>query len=183
MARPISKTTKFILALPKTLPAKEVLAKAKASGLKTSESNVHRVRRLHGGRSKASSNGAVHIVAKTGSSVAKAPKQKALRKSDFVRSLSATTPAKAVVAKARAAGIKLDLQYVYKIRSRSKPAAARVSVPRASSARAVPARASRLSSSVEGILRALAAEIGLGRAVEILQGERARVSSITKRLG
>jgi hypothetical protein len=181
MARPISKTTKFILALPKTLPAKEVLAKAKASGLKTSESNVHRVRRLHGGRRKASSNGAARTAAAK-ISVAQAPKQKTLRKSDFVRSLSAATPAKDVVARARTAGIKLDLQYVYKIRSRAKPAAARGSVAKATRARAVPARSSGVSPSVEGILCALAAEIGLARAVEILQGERARVSSITKHL-
>jgi len=51
MARPISETTTFILSLPTTLPAKEVLAKAKARGIKTSENNVHRVRRIHG-RSK-----------------------------------------------------------------------------------------------------------------------------------
>src|SRR5580704_1140499 len=124
MARPISKTTKFILTLPKTLPAKEVLAKAKANGLKTSESNVHRVRRLHGRRSKASAS----VVAPT-SAATVGLKAKALKKSDFVRGLSASTPAKEVVARAKAAGVKLDLQYVYKIRSRSKPA--RSAAPRA----------------------------------------------------
>ena len=174
MARPISKTTKFILALPKTLPAKEVLAKAKASGLKTSESNVHRVRRLHGRRSKARARAVTPL------SAAKVDhKAKVLKKSDFVRSLSASTPAKEVVAKARAAGVKLDLQYVYKIRSRSKPARSA-----AAKANGAPRPSARLTeSSAETLLRALGAEIGLGRAVEILQGERARVSSITRGLG
>jgi hypothetical protein len=174
MARPISKTTKFILALPKTLPAKEVLAKAKANGLKTSESNVHRVRRLHGRRSKAPASPATS---------AASSHAKVLKKSDFVRSLSAATPAKDVVAKAKAAGVKLDLQYVYKIRSRAKPAAAKRSAGRPASAQALRPSARLTESSAEALLRALGAEIGLGRAVEILQSERARVSSITRNLG
>jgi hypothetical protein len=105
MARPISETTKFILSLPKTLTAKEVLAKAKAGGLETSESNVHRVRRLHGGRP-------------------------------------------------------------------SKASRAHVSV--ASVGRAT----SRPATHAEGLLRAIGAEIGLARAVEILQSERARVRGV-----
>jgi hypothetical protein len=36
----------------------------------------------------------------------------------------------------------------------------------------------RPSSSAENLLRAVAAELGLGRAVEILQGERARVRGL-----
>lgn len=176
MARPISKTTKFILALPKDLPAKEVLAKAKASGLETSESNVHRVRRLHGRRSKTR--------AKTSLPAARAPKggnkPSGLRKSDFVREQPASTPAKEVVAKAKASGLKLDLQYVYKVRSRSKPRRA----PRAARAASAPTSTVRTtSSSTEALLRALGAELGLGRAVAILESERARVSSITRHMG
>jgi hypothetical protein len=104
MGRPISKTTKFILALSRTLPAKEVLAKAKASGLKTSESNVHRVRRLHGGSKRAAS----------------APR----KASTVARTTSGS------------------------------------------------------HSRTEELLRAVAAELGLGRALEILQGERARVRGV-----
>jgi hypothetical protein len=177
MARPISKTTKFILALSRTMPAKEVLAKAKASGFKTSESNVHRVRRLHGRRSSAASSGHKPSLA-----TAKAASNgaKSVKKSDYVRTFPASLPAKDVVAKAKAAGIKLDLQYVYKIRSRSKPASRRAAAKAPAARRAV---THRPASSVETLLRALGAEIGLGRAVEILEGERARVSSITKHLG
>jgi hypothetical protein len=110
MARPISKTTKFILALPRTLSAKEVLSKAKASGLQTSESNVHRVRRLHGG-SKGASKGATRG-----------------------RNVSAKQTVRAAVA---------------------------------------PSGGSR--SSAEDLLRAIAAEVGLGHALEVLQKERVRV--------
>jgi hypothetical protein len=174
MARPISKTTKFILALPRDLPAKEVLAKAKASGFKTSESNVHRVRRLHGSASKAPAAAAAAVARNA------APSGKGQKKSEFVRSFSVQTPAKDIVAKAKASGVHLDLQYVYKIRSRAKPAnhgvalvAPGISAPRV---------ARNGAGTVEALLRALGAEIGLGRAVEILQDERARVSSLTRHL-
>jgi hypothetical protein len=40
MARPRSALSKFILSLPRDLAVKEVIAKAKAKGLKTDESNV-----------------------------------------------------------------------------------------------------------------------------------------------
>jgi len=45
MARPPSTLSKFILSLPRSLPVKEVIAKAKAKGLKATESNIYRVRR------------------------------------------------------------------------------------------------------------------------------------------
>jgi hypothetical protein len=172
MARPVSKTTKFILALPRTMPVKEVLAKAKASGHKTSESNVHRVRRLHG-RAKSSATPAATKPTRA---------KKSLKKSEFVRNVPPSVPAKGVVAQAKAARLKLDVHYVYKIRSRSKPKAVRKAAARAVAA---PPRAVSMptGSSAENLLRALGAEIGLGRAVEILHAERARVSSITRRLG
>ena len=46
MARPLSKLSEFILSLPRDLPAKQVMAAAKAKGLKATESNIYRVRRL-----------------------------------------------------------------------------------------------------------------------------------------
>jgi hypothetical protein len=107
MARPRSALSKFILSLPPDLPVKEVIAKAKARGLKTDESNVYRVRRL------------VRVIApKTGG--------------------AATTPRNGA------------------------------SVPRPITT----------SLSAETLLKAVAAEIGLGRAVEILAGERARVRDV-----
>ncbi len=192
MARPISETTTFILSLPTTLPAKEVLAKAKAKGIKTSENNVHRVRRIHG-RSR-------QAIAKAQASVAAPSAVKpvtpaagpgvALTKSSFVRGFALNTPAKQIVQKAVAAGVDLDVRYVHKVQSRSKPSAAkrpsaRPAVAVAASARVSPARSSgpatSAPASVEALLRAIAAEIGLGRAVEILQGERATVRAVLGR--
>jgi hypothetical protein len=174
MARPISKTTKFILALPNTLSAKEVLSKAKASGHKTTESNIYRVRRLHGGKTGAAkkTSGASASPAKRASTSG----DKSTTKSDFVRSVSASTPAKDVVAKAKAAGIKLDIQYVYKVRSRPKG----TKVSRSVQADAT-TKANGAHSSTEDILRAAAAELGLGRAMGVLQSQRARVSAVLRR--
>jgi hypothetical protein len=112
MARPISKTTTFILSLPPTLPAKDVLVKAKSRGISTSENNVHRVRRLHR-RLKAA-------IART---PANGGPERAVKVLPTLKGLS--------------------------------PAL-----------------------SVEALLRAVAAEIGLGRAVEILQSERASVRAV-----
>jgi hypothetical protein len=192
MARPISETTTFILSLPTTLPAREVLAKAKARGIKTSENNVHRVRRLHG-RSKRAiakthASGAVPSIQKADAgSTSSAPV--APTKSGFVRGFPLHTPAKEIVQKASAAGIELDVRYVHKVQSRSKPAVAkRQPVKRSlpASAVKVPVSPAKLAvvvspSSVEGLLRAVAAEIGLGRAVEILEGERASVRAVLGR--
>jgi hypothetical protein len=119
MARPISKTTKFILALPRNLPAKEVLSKAKAAGLATSESNVHRVRRLHGG--------------------AKGAAKSAAKPAAGRRSVRATKRGRVSVATSPAGGSRAN---------------------------------------AEDLLRAVAAEVGLGHALEVLQGERARVRRV-----
>jgi hypothetical protein len=128
MARPISKTTQFILTLPKTLPAKEVLAKAKARGIETSENNVHRVRRLHAAAAPAKTP-----ASGSASGGSKAPASATPTKSDFGRQFRLDKPAKELVA------------------------------------------VRRTGSSADDLLRAVAAEIGLGRAVDILQSERARV--------
>lgn len=106
MARPRSALSKFVLSLPRDLSVKEVIAEAKAKGMKTSENNVYRIRRL--------------VRAKT-------PRAATTRRAGAVRNGASVT----------------------------RPIAT--------------------MSSTEDLLRAVAAEIGLGRAVEILQGERARV--------
>jgi hypothetical protein len=200
MARPISETTTFILSLPTALPAREVLAKAKARGIKTSENNVHRVRRIHG-RSKQAIAKAQMAKAQVGGAPSSTPKAPAPSagavpvptKSAFVRGFPLDTSAKQIVEKAAAAGIALDVRYVHKVQSRSKPVATKkLPVKTAAAAKRVKAPASlpksvavphvaRASSSVEALLRAVAAEIGLGRAVEILQGERASVRAVLGR--
>ena len=174
MARPISKTTKFILALPRTLSAKEVLSKATATGLKTSEGNIYRVRRLHEGKKAAATTAAAPRSTASGNAA------KALKKSDYVRGFSASTPAKDIVAKAKAAGIKLDIQYVYELRSRSKSKSAPRTFAVAKPTEVAKTKTNGFHSSTrtEDLLRAVAAELGLAHALEILQSERAQVRAV-----
>jgi hypothetical protein len=68
--------------------------------------------------------------------------------------------------------MKLSANYVYLIRRAAKEN--RVSVR---AGRSVP-RPIATSSSAENLLKAVAAEIGLGPAIEILSGERAKVRAV-----
>ncbi len=112
----------------------------------------------------------------------KAKTAKTQTKAAFVRSLPAGMPAKEVVKRAKAAGIKLGTSYVYNIRGAAKMAA-----KKKRSAAKSPAVGTVVSTAgwsvaqhAETLLRAVAAEIGLGRALELLHDERARVHSIVR---
>lgn len=105
--------------------------------------------------------------------------EKKQTKADFVRSVGPSVSAKEVVAKAKAAGIALTDSYVYNVRSSVKTAANKAAAkPRAATKTRVAhpvARSVANTGSVESLLKAVAAEIGLGRAFDILVAERARV--------
>jgi hypothetical protein len=102
-----------------------------------------------------------------------APKQQATNKtsnkSAFVRDLPRHMPAKEVVAKAKARGMRITIAYVYSIRT-----AARVAAEKRSGERAPGPRNAR----AEDLLRAVAAELGLSRAIAILEGEKAKVAEL-----
>jgi hypothetical protein len=99
-------------------------------------------------------------------------------KADFVRNLPPSTPAKEVIAKAKAAGLSLSKTYVYLVRGHAKTKAP--TKRRATPARrgASVARPITTMSSAEDLLKAVAAEVGLGRAMVILAGERARLRAV-----
>jgi hypothetical protein len=88
-------------------------------------------------------------------------------------------------------GIDLTENYVYKVRAQVKVAAARnakraaakmTSSPTTSVNGAQPSvTLPATTSSAEDLLRAIAAELGLGRAVEILEGARASVRAMLGR--
>lgn len=103
-------------------------------------------------------------------------------KAAFVRSLPPHTPAKEVVAKAKSAGIQLDVGYVYNIRSTSKSSAkkksGKIGAPLAHPANGGSPKPSRDASAAESLLKAVGAELGLGRAIQILEAERARVRAV-----
>jgi len=111
MARPPSALSNFILSLPRDLPVKEVIAKARANGMKATESNIYRVRRTFAG---------------PGAKASSSPPS------------SASAP------------------------RRGRP----------------PSVGGGGSSRAEDLLRSVAAEIGLGRALEMLTAERARVKAL-----
>ncbi len=164
----------FIRAQPPTLSAAEVLAKAKAAGLKLTSQLVYKVR--SGTKPKGS---AKKTSAPTQTSASTKPPTS---KAAFVRGLPAGTAAKEVVKLAKAAGIRLDVGYVYNVRGTAKRATKKKGA--AAKSPAVSTIASTAAWSVakhaETLLRAVAAEIGLGRAIDLLHDERARVHSIVR---
>jgi hypothetical protein len=127
-----------------------------------------------------------------------AKKTLTLNKSDFIRSLSADLSVAQVIEKAKESGISITPSHVYKARGRAAGTARgakkaktngamkavngaptttqpRVAKPAAANGRGL---ATPPSSKSEDLLRAVAAEIGLRRAIEVLQGERSRVTAI-----
>jgi len=100
-------------------------------------------------------------------------------KADFVRSVDPRLSARDVVAKAKSAGIALTDTYVYNVRGAVKAATNNAVTKQATPVKAPVASPGRnngvTAGSVESLLKAVAAEIGLGRAFDILVGERARV--------
>ena len=106
MARPRSALTTFILSLPHDLPIKEVIAQAKAKGMKATESNVYRVRRLF--KAKAGKGAAPKTKTPSAKPTASAPTTATSSKAPqskvgFIRSLPTSMPVAEVVARAKAA--------------------------------------------------------------------------------
>jgi len=168
----------FVRSQPATLSAAEVLAKAKAAGLKLTSQLVYKVRST----TKATGGSKMTTAVKTTSSPGKPPSSTKPPKSKaaFVRGLPASTPAKEVVKLAKTLGLSLSINYVYNIRGASKTAAKKKRAAAKSLAvgTVVNGAGSRVSSSAESLLKAVAAELGLGSALEILAGERARVRAV-----
>ena len=107
---------------------------------------------------------------------------KKISKAGFVRSLPANTPAKEVVAKGKAAGIALSEAYVYNVRSTSKASKSGGRKSRVVTAGRGPGRPPKAAAThtvhgrgAEELLIAVAAELGLVRAIGILQTEHERV--------
>ncbi len=100
-------------------------------------------------------------------------------KADFVRRFPNSTP-KQIVQKAGAAGIPIGVGYVYNVRSSGNAAKKSATAPKPTPkpSPTTVGRPSGTSDRAESLLRALAAEIGLGRATEILAGQRAIVRAV-----
>jgi len=159
---------------PASLSAAELVAKGKAAGIKFSTQLVYNVR--GGAKPKKV------LVKKTSTAKPTTPTKPTQSKAEFVRGRSHLSP-KEIVEDAKAAGMKLDVGYVYNVRgaakARSKTKGTKLAARRSTERKAPPVpRPITTTSSAETLLKALGAEIGLARAVEILQGERARVRAV-----
>lgn len=175
----------FIRSQPATMSAAEVVEKAKAEGIELRPGLVYEVRRI--GRTKKSTaakkraTAAKAIAPKPRLTVANSasPKNPTPSKAAFVRQLP-NLSAKEVIERARAEGIKLDVGYVYNLRSSGKAAQRR----KKPAAKKMPSKyvgaSASASTNEEQVLKMVAADVGLGRAIEILLAERARVHALLR---
>lgn len=196
----------FIRQQPAEMSVADVIAAGKAAGLKFTSSLVYSLRSPKSASTKkgvakkpAPKKGAaknVKVVTKRSTLPKKTTtpkKTSTVNKAEFVRANSDLSP-RAIVEKAKAEGVELSVTYVYNVRGGDKTAAKKKTAKKgtaskqptpsstATKTRAVTkptaSNGSRPSGSVEDLLRAAASELGLGRAIEILEGERARVRAV-----
>jgi hypothetical protein len=175
----VKKTTKkqskssFIRKQPASMSASEIMAAGKKAGMTISSSLVYMVR---GRAGKAKKKAATAAASTTSTSPTTS-------KAEFVRSRQHLSP-KEIVEDAKATGMKLDVGYVYNVRGADKKAGRKEmrTAARRSTERTAPpvARPIATSTKAEDLLRAVAAEVGLGRAIELLEAERARVHAVMR---
>ena len=180
-SKAVSKSA-FVRGLSTTLPAKEVVAKAKAAGLKISDRYVHVIRSI-AKRAGHKGNGAAASPRRGGRPISS--------KRTFVLSLPSSLSATEVIERAKSQGMTLTTNYVYKIRSRGAAASSRADngVPRIDVAlkagrggkgrdRIVVARSVDGSAQDERFV-ALVLDVGLSRAAALLDQLRDRVQGMT----
>ncbi|HXX66092.1 MAG TPA: hypothetical protein VEK07_02865 [Polyangiaceae bacterium] len=167
----------FIRQQPDSMSAAEVVAKAKAEGLAIRPGLVYEVRRTAKVR-KPTTAKKTPISTKTGVPSNTSNGSKAA----FVRARAQLSP-KEIVEDAQAAGIKLDVSYVYNVRgaakAKSKTKATKQAARTARKAASV-GQPIATSSKAEDLLRAVAAEVGLARAIEVLLAQRAQVHAVLR---
>jgi hypothetical protein len=181
-SKTVSSKSAFVRGLPASMPAKEVVAKAKAAGLTLSDRYVHVIRSI------------AKRAARNGHTALKAPRRGGRpisSKRTFVLSLPASLPAAEVIKRARTEGMQLTTNYVYKIRSRgaaANEAALTVGVTgkggRAGRGRVLSdiARSARTGNGAnhhDERFVALVLDVGLARAAALLERVRARVQDLS----
>lgn len=178
-SKTVSKSA-FVRGLPASMPAKEVVAKAKTAGLTLSDRYVHVIRSI---AKRAARNG--HTALKT----PRRGGRPISSKRTFVLSLPASLPAADVIKRAKAEGMQLTTNYVYKIRSRGAAAGEQTIVlPTGKGTRGAgrrvlsdiarsAARTNGANSHDEHFV-ALILDVGLARAAALLERVRARVQDL-----
>jgi hypothetical protein len=103
---------------------------------------------------------------------------KKLTKTAFVKAQPTSLSAKEVIAKGKAAGIELTEKAVYAIRYEAKRAAKKKSQFRGAGKVPTVRNPKSKANGVEDLLRAAASEIGLSRAISILQEQQRSLRSV-----
>jgi len=171
--KPSISNSAFIRLQPSTMSAAEVVAKAKTAGLTIRPGLIYEVRRA----AKVKKGAAKKSSTKTGATSRSPARQS---KADFVRANRNLSPQE-IVAKAKAAGIKLGVRYVYNVRGGDKAARKKkrgAAKPTASTPAVANGMRPSINANAENLLKAIGAELGLGKAIEILSGERVRVRAV-----
>ena len=174
-SKPVSKSA-FVRSLSTSMPAKEVVAKAKSAGLKISDRYVHVIRSI-AKRAAKHSNGASHGPRRGGRPISS--------KRTFVLSLPASMAASEVIDRAKAQGMTLTTNYVYKIRSRGAAANDRAATNGNAALPLKTLRGTRrgaqgaASTGQEERFVALVLDVGLSRATALLDQLRDRVQGLS----
>jgi hypothetical protein len=158
------------------MSAAEIVQKGKAAEIPLSTHYVHKV------RAQAKAKAKPNKVSKSGKSTKSRNSNKATSKAAFVRANARLSPQE-IVAKAKAAGIKLETSYVYNVRGADRTARKRRRTAAVTTSTTTSANGARpsVNANAENLLKAVAAEIGLGNAIEILSAERARLAAVIGR--
>jgi hypothetical protein len=109
------------------------------------------------------------------------PAKKPQNKTAFILSLPMDMPASDAVQTAKTQGIELTDKYVYNIRATARSAARKKTSVGEATVAGTPKRTlvvAKTKTSAEDLLKAIAAEIGLGRAMTILSEQRAQVTAV-----
>jgi len=175
--------TAFVLSFPSTVPAKEVVARGKEEGVALTERAVYKTRYL--AKVRAQKAGKKAIAKASPPAAPKAVKAKGRRgagdgrASALIRETPLEVKANEVVAAARAQGIALTSSLVYSVRAQMKRGGKRPGAPVAvkkvaAAARTVVAPIGEL----ERQLVSLAIDLGLSRAIELIEGVREKVKAM-----
>ena len=185
-AAPMTKSD-FIRKFSLSTPASEIVTKAKGVSLKLTPSFVYAIRAMDKKRKRVPAVAAKPAAA---SAAPVASTRRTVNKSAFVRGLPSTMSAAEVIAKGKAAGIKLTAAQVYTVRANAKrvggkapkaaaaPKAATAAAPKKAVGR--PAKAAKVSGSGdhESHFARLVLNIGLTKAEALLERVREKVNAL-----
>jgi hypothetical protein len=168
----------FVRSLAFDMPSAEVIARAKARGMRLTRNDVHAIRAIARRKSESAnlSSGARPGLANS----SRKRSSSGINKSAFVRSLPGSMSAAEVIEKGKAKGIKLSAAQVYTIRAnarRKRPDKVAGTLSASKSGSVGQRKRGRNSGSKEAEFIATALDLGLARAEALITKLRAKASS------